>query len=256
MIARGGKIGCEGYVLLGFDAGAKFQSIEPPAKQVYTTDKRFEACSRNNNQCRGIFQRVNLHGPQPDFLVGLARQVKLSGIVTFQGSETHIPVGIMQFHCNFGKQCDLPDTTTITTIETMTSTSTTTALRTTTTLRTTPKKSTTSATRAPQTTKLQTPANSLPPFRQYDLNSLMNHLVVFDANQQRIRAADLAYYGCSALDLESPEGPREGVPVDLLDAALRKWHDCRKCAKSSAMDRGKLCSAKYSFDVFFMQCGK
>ena len=44
--------------------------------------------------------------------LGQETEFEINGQLRFGGSETHIPVGIMQFHCNFGKVCAEKPTTT------------------------------------------------------------------------------------------------------------------------------------------------
>merc|ERR1712106_766431 len=83
----------------------------------------------------------------------------------------------------------------------------------------------------------------------------MDHLVILDQNQQRLKAGDLLSYGCSslALPLQPAEAnSRAGVPIDQLDGALRKWHNCRKCAVTSSSDQ---CGTHYQFDMFYRRCG-
>ena len=254
------KIGCDGYVLLGFDAGAKFISFEPPVKQIVATDKQFDACNGSNGECRGIYQRVNLHTSEPDIQVGESRQVAISGIFSFQGTETHMPVGLMQFHCDFGHQCQSIEVSTESSTSEITTTATT-ELTTTTQLTTSTPASSTPSTQSTQTIQTSTlsTSDSILSTLNFNLTDLMDHLVVLDKNMQRLRAGDLVNYGCSSFSLQRrPKSltSRSGLPVDTVDGALRKWHNCRKCAVVDASQNGFSCDTHYNFDVFYRRCGK
>lgn len=244
-----GKIGCAGYVLLAFDAGTKFTHINKPIKHMVATDKRFAPCMNNNKgECRGIYQRLDLHETlqQPDVAVGESSQVDVSGVFLFRGTETHIPVGLMQYHCDFGVACQVEPSTVEAIIPTTTSPI-------------TEMNTTTVIIETTTDTLIETADTTQSSFMlSFNLTDLMDHMVILDQNQQRLKASDLVSYGCSSLALSLQPGvanPRAGAPIDKLDGALRKWHNCRKCAVIDASDKGRECGTHYQFDMFYRRCG-
>ena len=221
---RGKTIGCgDPYVLLGFDAPALFLKTQSPIKSLKITNKQFNECSVGSKGCPGVFHRVDfVMGTDYDGL-GQNTEFEINGQLRFGGSETHIPVGIMQFHCNFGKVCAEKPTTTSTTTTTTTSTTTTT----TTTLTVT---STSSSTTSVTTTSMMTTSKTF--YGDVRLESLLDIVSAVDRSGKRIVFDDVEDYGCSGMSHTNQPRSINGRPIDALDKALQKWRRCIQCSYS------------------------
>ena len=217
---RGKNIGCGNpYVLLGFDAPAIFLKTETPIKALKITNKQFNECSIGSKGCPGVFHRVDfVMGTDYDGL-GIEKEFEINGQLRFGGSETHIPVGIMQFHCDFGKVCsEKPTTTTSTTTTTTTTTSTTTSTAIVTT--------TTPAT----TTSIITTSKTF--YGDVRLENLLDIVEAVDKSGRRIKLNDIKDYGCSGMSHTHEPRSIDGRPIDALDKALQKWRRCIQCSHS------------------------
>ena len=61
--ANGGTIGCESYVIIGFDAKVnKIENAFWPIKTVKKLNKQLDVCTGNNNGCDGFFWRLEEYG--------------------------------------------------------------------------------------------------------------------------------------------------------------------------------------------------
>ena len=221
---RGKKIGCgDPYVLLGFDAPANFLQTQSPIKSLKITNKQFNECSIGSMGCPGVFHRVDFAMGRDYDGLGQETEFEINGQLRFGGSETHIPVGIMQFHCNFGEICSEKPTTTSTTTTTTTTTSTTT---TTTTSTTTKIVTSTTST----TTSMMTTSKTF--YADVRLEDLLNIVSAVDKSGRRIQFDFIKDYGCSGMSHTHESRSIDGRPIDALDKALQKWRRCIQCSHS------------------------
>ena len=104
--ANGGTIGCESYVIIGFDAKVnKIENAFWPIKTVKKLNKQLDVCTGNNNGCDGFFWRLEFDNTQTGFTGSAQQQLQFE--IRYIGSSSHVPVATMQYTCNVGKSCGL-----------------------------------------------------------------------------------------------------------------------------------------------------
>ena len=104
--ANGGTIGCESYVIIGFDAKVnKIENAFWPIKTVKKLNKQLDVCTGNNNGCDGFFWRLEFDNTQAGFTRSAQQQLQFE--IRYTGSSSHVSVATMQYNCIVGTSCGL-----------------------------------------------------------------------------------------------------------------------------------------------------
>ena len=97
----GNTIGCESYVIIGFDAEVdEVTHTFLPIKSVKRLDKHLSICSESDDGCNGTFWRIEFDNTQTWFTGSTFQQLEFE--IAYKND---IPIAAMQYNCNFGRSC-------------------------------------------------------------------------------------------------------------------------------------------------------